>query len=48
MYDSMNTSIDLRKSAARTKMKKEHGIRDGVEAYNKAKEEKELLHAKKE
>jgi len=43
MYDMMNTNVDLNKSVARKIMRKEHGIRNGIEAYNKAKKEKEVL-----
>ena len=43
MYDLMNTSIDLNKSVARKKMQKEHGIRSGIEGYNKAKKERRLM-----
>jgi len=44
MYDLMNTSADLNKSVARKKMKEEFGIRSGVEGYEIAKQEKEVLH----
>lgn len=42
MYDMCNTSIDLRKSVARKLMKKKYGIKNGVEAYKKAVEEKQI------
>ena len=44
MYDNMNTSIDLNKSVARKIMKQKHGVRTGIEAYNLAKEKKEVLY----
>lgn len=37
MYDGLNTSIDLRKSVARKQMKIKFNVRNGIEAYNKAK-----------
>jgi hypothetical protein len=43
MYDLMNTSVDLRKSVARKQIQREHGVRNGVEAYEKAKKEGEVL-----
>jgi len=44
MYDMMNTNIDLRKSVARKKIKFRWHVRNGVEAYQKAEEEGQLLH----
>jgi len=44
VYDNMNTSIDLNKSVARKKMKQKHKVRTGIEAYNLAKEQKEVLY----
>uniref|UniRef100_A0A6M3M267 Uncharacterized protein n=1 Tax=viral metagenome TaxID=1070528 RepID=A0A6M3M267_9ZZZZ len=43
MYDLMNTNVDLKKSIARKKMKIRFGIRSGVEAYDKAKKEGQVL-----
>ena len=44
MYDNMNTNVDLNKSVARKIMKKKYGVRSGIEAYNMAKEKKEVLY----
>ena len=43
MYDLMNTNADLNKSVARKQMQKQHGIRNGIEAYELAKKQKEIL-----
>lgn len=43
MYDLMNTSVDLKKSVARKKMRIRWGIRSGVEGYNLAKKQGEVL-----
>jgi len=43
MYDLMNTNADLNKSVARKKMKEQYGVRSGIEAYNIAKDKKEVL-----
>jgi len=43
MYDLMNTNVDLNKSVARKKMKIKFGIRNGVEAYNRAKKENKVI-----
>lgn len=43
MYDLMNTNADLNKSVSRGLMKKLFGVRSGIEAYNKAKDEGEVL-----
>lgn len=43
MYDMVNTSIDLRRSVARKLMKKQYGVRNGIEAYEKAVDEGQVM-----
>lgn len=43
MYDLMNTNANLDKSVARKMMREKFGVRTGIEAYDKAKKEKEVL-----
>ena len=43
MYDLMNTSVDLKMSVARKKMKNKYGIRSGIEGYRKAQKEGETI-----
>ena len=44
MYDLMNTSVDLKASVARKKMKEEFDVRSGIEGYDKAKKERMRIH----
>jgi hypothetical protein len=43
MYDMMNTAVDLKKSVGRKQMAKKYKIRNGIEGYQKAKEQGEVM-----
>jgi len=43
MYDLINTNVDLNKSVARKLMQKKYNVRNGIEGYEKAKNDGEVM-----